>query len=124
MHYFRQPQTLNEKRAASAHECDGLQIRGKRNVGNLVDSFDDIHIAAREDRSWKRFRKTRWRESPAMTDERDQGRKEDRKTIQRPPRPVELLEREWDEELLQYVETVRVGFDQRDYGDETRDERT
>ena len=44
MGYFRSPHTMNERRAQ-----------------NLPHSYDDIHNASRQNRNWKRFRRTRYR---------------------------------------------------------------
>lgn len=61
MGYFRYPRTKQAKAVAAGDAADGLPPRGKRTACNIVDSYDDISVAAREDRSWKRFRKLKWR---------------------------------------------------------------
>jgi hypothetical protein len=60
-HYFRRMHTMAERRAAQLmDECE-VAPRAARNASNLPNSWDDHHVRSREDRSWKRFRKTRWK---------------------------------------------------------------
>jgi hypothetical protein len=70
MGYFRHPRTTQERRNATALATDirefrqdlGVAIRPRRGTGgSLVTAWDDIDVAARTDRSWKRHRRTRWR---------------------------------------------------------------
>ena len=49
-HQFRHPRTQQEKRENADHSGRWLP-----------SSWDDLHIAAREVRNWKSFRKTQWR---------------------------------------------------------------
>ena len=58
---FRSPQTTNEQRQADGHRRDGIQVRAKRRSANLPDAWDDVYRSNLADRSWKRFRKTKWR---------------------------------------------------------------
>jgi hypothetical protein len=55
-HYHRNPHTFPEIRALA----DGGN-RGKRSKKYLPDSYDDLRISSREDRSWKNFRKTQYK---------------------------------------------------------------
>jgi hypothetical protein len=50
-HQFRDPRTQQELREGPT--------RASRN--RLPSSWDDIHIAARENRNWKQFRSTQWK---------------------------------------------------------------
>jgi hypothetical protein len=71
MGYFRHPRTTQERRNATGLETDGREfrvdigfaIRPRRGAGSnsIATGWDDIHPAAREDRSWKRRRRTKWR---------------------------------------------------------------
>lgn len=63
-HYFRRIRYIGERRTvAFVLDEDGeTPPRSKRNGANLPDSWNDYDIAARNDRNWKRFRKTRWRD--------------------------------------------------------------
>ena len=64
-HYFRRVATHGEHRAAAAVlKVEGEPtIRAARNGHNLPSAWDDRPISARRDRSWKRFRRTRWKEA-------------------------------------------------------------
>jgi len=55
-HYHRSPHTFPEIKALA----DGGN-RGKRSKKYLPDSYDDLRISSREDRSWKNFRKTQYK---------------------------------------------------------------
>jgi len=59
-HYFRRPHTGNERRQAALvlKEEGEVAPRPARSANGLPDAWDDYHISAREDRSWKRHRKT------------------------------------------------------------------
>jgi len=59
MAYFRKPKTMAERRAVSASP---VPVRRKRSIRALPSTFDDIDVAARRDRSWKRYRVAQWRE--------------------------------------------------------------
>ncbi len=61
-HYFRRPQTLNDRRHAIALTDDGeVPPRARRNQRNLVNANDDLRIGARDIRNWKRYRRTQWK---------------------------------------------------------------
>jgi len=60
-HYFRHPGTMAERRQAQVMDEFDVAPRAARNERNLPTAYDDFHVAAREDRSWKRHRKTRWK---------------------------------------------------------------
>lgn len=61
--YYRRPHTMMERRQAALVLTDEGEVppRGARNLRNLPNGWDDFRIAAREDRSWKRHRKTQWK---------------------------------------------------------------
>lgn len=62
--YFRHPKTTNERRWATPVLEDGEPApRAARNSHHLPNSWDDYQRASREDRNWKRFRKTRWKQA-------------------------------------------------------------
>lgn len=62
-HYFRRPQSANERRQAGLVLVEEGEVapRPARSANSLPDAYDDYGIAAREDRSWKRNRNTRWK---------------------------------------------------------------
>ncbi|PNG50120.1 MULTISPECIES: hypothetical protein [unclassified Variovorax] len=62
-HHFRRVHHINERRSAVLvlQEDGEVAPRGKRAAANLPTPWDDYAIAAREDRSWKLCRKTRWK---------------------------------------------------------------
>ncbi len=55
-HYFRRPHNISVKRGLLAvfDHLKGVKVP--------PDNYDDLHVTARSDRNWKRFRKTRWKE--------------------------------------------------------------
>lgn len=57
-HWFRHPLTTSQLRAAAGVErSEGEpEFRGARRHGYLRDAWDDVRVAARDDRSWKRHR--------------------------------------------------------------------
>ena len=57
MAYHRRPKTTAEKRANQDREWN----RGKRSVRRLPSNWDDLHRSSLEDRSWKKYRKTKWK---------------------------------------------------------------
>jgi hypothetical protein len=57
MGWFRRPRTRQEKQAAIGSP---LRVRAKRK-SLTPTSWDDINVAARYDRSWKKYRKHQWR---------------------------------------------------------------
>lgn len=62
----RRPCTVQERRANGKRDIlyiDEYQVRlrAKRNMANLVNSWDDIFRGDLRDRSWKRHRKTQWK---------------------------------------------------------------
>lgn len=59
-HWFRNPRTAQEKR----HAQEGWN-RLKRGLGTIPDQRDELHFNSqylRNHRSWKRLRKTRWKD--------------------------------------------------------------
>lgn len=56
MKYFRSPKTTGERRA---NQDDGERWEGRRR--DLPSAWDDIYIFSRDNRNWKKFRKTKWR---------------------------------------------------------------
>jgi hypothetical protein len=62
-HYYRRPQTMNERRQADLvlQEEGEVAPRPTRDASHLPSSWDDRWVGARDDRSWKRYRKTRWK---------------------------------------------------------------
>ena len=62
-HYYRHPRTMNERRlAALVLEEEGeVAPRPQRSANSLPCAWDDFRVAARDDRNWKRFRRTQWR---------------------------------------------------------------
>lgn len=59
---FRNPRTQQERREARVLDGEGeVRIKLRRRRLGLPTRWDAIQFAARKDRSWKRFRKTRWR---------------------------------------------------------------
>jgi len=61
---WRRPKAQSERRAAACVLVEEGEVapRPSRRQNNLPDSWDDYNVAAREDRSWKRYRKTRWKQ--------------------------------------------------------------
>ncbi|MNR71729.1 hypothetical protein D3C71_24070 [compost metagenome] len=61
--YFRRLNHMNELRSAALvlREEGEVAPRAKRSPRNLPNPRDDYSIAAREDRSWKRHRRTQWK---------------------------------------------------------------
>lgn len=65
---FRNPKTTQERRATqirgSVLKVDGynIKVRARRNSRNLVDAWDDIFVSTYGHRSWKRHRRTRWKQ--------------------------------------------------------------
>jgi hypothetical protein len=61
--YFRRMSHMNARRqAALVLEDEGeVAPRAARNLHGLPNPWDDYRCSARDDRSWKRFRKTRWK---------------------------------------------------------------
>lgn len=57
-HYFRRPRNVSIKRALIA------VFGGLRGVKFPPNAYDDIAIAAITDRTWKRHRRTQWRQQP------------------------------------------------------------
>ena len=60
MSYFRNMKTTSERRRAVADEDEG-HVRAKRNARSLPSAWDDVSVKARDDRSWKKFRKTKFK---------------------------------------------------------------
>jgi hypothetical protein len=60
-HHFRNIRYINAKRVAQYFLEEGEPVpRAARNVKCLPDSWDDMPIAARSCRNWKRYRKIQW----------------------------------------------------------------
>ena len=63
MHHYgwRRPRTQQERRANSDPELPdlGIRIRGRRSARMLVTALDDIRKESQ--RSWKGYRKKRWK---------------------------------------------------------------
>jgi hypothetical protein len=57
--YFRNPRTTQELRNVAGLDADKREHR--EDSGVMITSWDDLPIAARENRNWKRFRRTKWR---------------------------------------------------------------
>lgn len=60
IHYCRRIRHMNERRWATPVD-DEPAPRPGRNSHNLPNPWDDYTVAAREDRSWKRHRRTQWK---------------------------------------------------------------
>jgi hypothetical protein len=62
-HYHRHIATAAEHRCAANVLLDEGEpvFRAARNRHNLPSAYDDCPISGRRDRSWKRFRTTRWK---------------------------------------------------------------
>lgn len=63
-HYFRRIRTFGSHRAAAGvdHQQGEPAFRAARHA-YLPTAWDDPAVSARRDRSWKRHRRTRWKES-------------------------------------------------------------
>ena len=59
--WHRRLATSNARRAAQVVELCEPPPRPARKASNIPNSWDDYSIAAREDRSWKRHRRTQWK---------------------------------------------------------------
>lgn len=59
--YCRRVQTTSERRLAQVIDPVEPKPRAARNVSNIPKIWDDYTVAAREDRSWKRFRRTQYK---------------------------------------------------------------
>ena len=62
--WFRRPKTMQSRRQAGLvlNEEDERPVRARRNAANLPTSWDDWRISSLEDRNWKRFRKTQYKQ--------------------------------------------------------------
>lgn len=62
-HYYRRPKTMSELRAAALVLTEEGEVapRARRTKRYLPTSWDDVYIAARHVKNWKRQRKTRWK---------------------------------------------------------------
>lgn len=61
-HHFRRLKTINERRWSIPMVEEGEPApRARRNHTNLPTTWDDFQISSREDRNWKRYRKTQWK---------------------------------------------------------------
>lgn len=63
--YFRRLGTVGARRQAQCVDAEEPAPRAARNATNIPNSWDDYAIAAREDRSWKRHRRTQWKVAKA-----------------------------------------------------------
>lgn len=68
MGWHRHPRTTQERRAATALVADAeaeelhtVHTPRPRRNGKLPHAWCDLKVAARTDRSWKRFRERRWK---------------------------------------------------------------
>jgi hypothetical protein len=67
MGWMRYPRTTAERRASQGRggeiKIDNyrIKIRARRNVENLTDAWDDGSVSTLGHRSWKRHRKTQWK---------------------------------------------------------------
>lgn len=59
--YFRKLHTTGERRQSQRIDADEPAPRAARNLRNIPNSWDDYPNTSRGVRSWKRFRKTRWK---------------------------------------------------------------
>ena len=67
MRCFRRPRTTQERRATGKKDilridAYGVRIRARRNSSNLPNTWDDVHRRDYRNRSWKRHRKTQYKE--------------------------------------------------------------
>ncbi|KVP39731.1 hypothetical protein [Burkholderia ubonensis] len=62
-HYYRRPKSMMERRQAAMVLTDEGEVapRGARSLKHLPNAWDDYCVAAREDRNWKRHRRTQWK---------------------------------------------------------------
>lgn len=61
-HYFRNIRHVNAKRGAQHLATEGeISPRAKRTMNTLPDAWDDLPVAARRCRNWKRYRKNQYR---------------------------------------------------------------
>lgn len=67
MSFFRNMKTTNEIRARHAIEADSCDIdfesfklKNRRTTSTVPNAYDDIN-RARKGRTWKNFRRTKWR---------------------------------------------------------------
>lgn len=64
-HYFRRMRHMSERRQAALVVVEEGEVapRPSRNLHGLPNPWDDYRVTARDDRNWKRYRKTRWKAS-------------------------------------------------------------
>jgi hypothetical protein len=61
-HYFRHFHVMHSRRQASFFAEEGeVAPRCSQNEHGIPDPWDDQHVSAREDRSWKRYRRTQYK---------------------------------------------------------------
>lgn len=53
--------THSERKQVEQAINEGIPVRGRRRVKTLCNAWDDIYIQAIKDRSWKRYRRTRYK---------------------------------------------------------------
>jgi len=64
-HYFRRMRHMSERRQAALVVVEEGEVapRPSRNTHGLPNPWDDYRVTSRDDRNWKRYRKTRWKPS-------------------------------------------------------------
>lgn len=60
-HYYRSPATMSERRLAQSIDPDEPGPRPSRNKSHLPTNYDDLYPNSRRDRSWKGYRKQKWK---------------------------------------------------------------
>lgn len=60
--YFRRPQTSNERKLAQRLCPEDVMPRAKRSVNTIPEAHDDQFFSTLGHRSWKRHRRTQWKE--------------------------------------------------------------
>ena len=62
-HYYRRIHHMNARRQCFPVREEGeVPPRAARNQHHLPNNWDDYRVANREDRNWKRYRRTQWRD--------------------------------------------------------------
>lgn len=62
-HYYRRPANIRARKLSLCLDPDDVAPRAKQSLKNLPDTWDDYGVASRKDKSWKRYRKTQYREA-------------------------------------------------------------
>lgn len=63
--YYRRPATTAERRLNQIVDWDEPQTRPSRNLANLTNAWDDYIRSDRDDKNWKRNRKTQYKTQKA-----------------------------------------------------------